>query len=348
MAEAPLVYPRSIPTQVRAGDSSSSSIRDFDSFGTKVVDYLKIKVYRSAEGNPYSYMGGQGSSTEGALYKTIYLYLPQGLKEEYGAQYNRAALGAGGLGAIKAASTIAGKGANKPEDLTNIIQTTAGSMKPEAVMNAVAAAVGNVNSAVGLGSSVDANTLAALTTKKIFNPYEETTFRGTNYRSHQFNFKCQPRNAKESEELYKIIHCLRLAMLPGMNDGTEEEFFQQSGFNAGIAGVVGNAAETAAGSGRWLTIPDYFRIEVIRVEGKPSDSGDLEVTAGQPNALKRIMRFPVKMVLTNMSVDLTPDGPYNSLKDALDSAIDYGPAAFNLSLSFDETAFLTKESFSGF
>ena len=346
MAEAPLVYPRSIPTQVRPGESSSSSIRDFDSFGTKVVDYLKIKVYRSAEGNPYSYMGGQGSSTEGALYKTIYLYLPQGLKEEYGAQYNRTALGAGGLGVMKAAGTLAGTG-DKSEALTNIVQSTAGAMKPEAVMNAVAAAVGTVNSAVGLGTNVDANTLAALTTKKIFNPYEETTFRGSNYRSHQFNFKCQPRNAKESEELYKIIHCLRLAMLPGMNDGSDDDFITSSGFNEGVAGLLGSSAETMGGSGRWLTIPDYFRIEVIRVEGKPSESGDLEVTSGQPNALKRIMRFPVKMVLTNMSIDLTPDGPYNSLKDALDSSIDYGPAAFNLSLSFDETAFLTKQSFSG-
>ena len=64
--------------------------------------------------------------------------------------------------------------------------------------------------------------------------------------------------------------------------------------------------------------------------------------AGQPARLSRIMQFPLKCVLTNLSMDLTPDGPYNSLKDEYDSGVDYGPAAFNLSLNFDETAFLTK------
>ena len=56
------------------------------------------------------------------------------------------------------------------------------------------------------------------------------------------------------------------------------------------------------------------------------------------------MQFPTKVVLKNMSINLSPDGPYNSLKDAFDTSMDYGPASFTMSLAFDETAFLTRNS----
>ena len=39
-----------------------------------------------------------------SLYKTIYLYLPTGIKENYQAQYNEASLGAIGAGALQGLS----------------------------------------------------------------------------------------------------------------------------------------------------------------------------------------------------------------------------------------------------
>lgn len=336
MAEAPLVYPRSIPTQVPGDSDATSAIRKADAYGTTVVDYLKIKVYSSANGNPYTKVGGGGRGIEGALYKTIYLYLPQGLKETYGAEYNQVALGAVGLGVGNMLKQA--EGGAKTEDIVKTLQTTAGAAKPEAVMNAVGAAIGTVNSALGVAGGLDANQVAAITKKRIFNPYEETVFKGSTYRSHNFNFKCQPRNSKEAQELYEIIHCLRLAMLPGEQDGTPDQISQ----NSAAQRLLGN--KSGGGSGRWLTIPDYFKLELIRVEGKVNAEGDLDITAGQPTGLKKIMQFPLKMVLTNLDLDLTPDGPYNSLKDIFDSINDYGPAAFNMALTFNETAFLTKNS----
>lgn len=356
MSDAPLVYPRSIPTQVPGNDQISASIRDADSFGTKVVDYLVIKVYSSDRGNPYKHIGG-GGSNEGALYKTIYLYLPQGLKEEYGAEYARTTLGAAGLGVMnmvkQGMGTSAADKGNLQGNLVQQLQQTAGAAKPEFIMNAVGSAIGTVNSGLGLqADGLDANSIAALTTKKIFNPYQETTFRGTSYRSHNFNFKCAPKNRQEASELYRIVHILRKAMLPGTNDGTPEELQwgddpaasanpgAEPAINDTAANILGS--QSGGGSNRFLTIPDYFRLSIARVEGKVNEDGDLDLMAGQPARLARIMQFPVKCVLTNLSMDLTPDGPYNSLKDEFDSATDYGPAAFNLNLNFDETAFLTK------
>lgn len=351
----PLVYPRSIP-------GSSLNLSAQDSFETSFVDYLQIKIYNSKSGNPYSYIGnsssdgsknygagktlGGGGENEGALIETIYLYLPQQLKEQYTTNYQRTTLGAGGVGALDAVATAAAGGET---DLVETLKTTAGAAKPQFVMDKIAAAVGTINSALGAsGTNLDANSIGALVKKQIFNPYQETTFRGTNYRSHSFTFECQPRSSKESNELYNILNKLRRAMLPSMQDGNTSDFTTQEESNEETAAEGGNAIinNLVSGNapGRWLQIPDYFRLDIIRVEGTPNADGEVELTGSSPRGLKRIMQFPTKLVLKDLNINLSPNGPYNSLKDAFDSSVDYGPASFKMTLTFDETAFLTRDS----
>ena len=351
----PLVYPRSIP-------GSSLNLSAQDSFETSFVDYLQIKIYNSKSGNPYSYIGnsnsdgsknygagktlGGGGENEGALIETIYLYLPQQLKEQYTTNYQRTTLGAGGVGALDAVATAAAGGET---DLVESLKTTAGAAKPQFVMDKIAAAVGTINSALGAsGTNLDANSIGALVKKQIFNPYQETTFRGTNYRSHSFTFECQPRSSKESNELYNILNKLRRAMLPSMQDGNTSDFTTQEEANEETAAEGGNAIinNLVSGNapGRWLQIPDYFRLDIIRVEGTPNADGEVELTGSSPRGLKRIMQFPTKLVLKDLNINLSPNGPYNSLKDAFDSSVDYGPASFKMTLTFDETAFLTRDS----
>ena len=351
----PLVYPRSIP-------GSSLNVSAQDSFETSFVDYLQIKIYNSKSGNPYSYIGnsnsdgsknygagktlGGGGENEGALIETIYLYLPQQLKEQYTTNYQRTTLGAGGVGALDAVATAAAGGET---DLVESLKTTAGAAKPQFVMDKIAAAVGTINSALGAsGTNLDANSIGALVKKQIFNPYQETTFRGTNYRSHSFTFECQPRSSKESNELYNILNKLRRAMLPSMQDGNTSDFTTQEEANEETAAEGGNAIinNLVSGNapGRWLQIPDYFRLDIIRVEGTPNADGEVELTGSSPRGLKRIMQFPTKLVLKDLNINLSPNGPYNSLKDAFDSSVDYGPASFKMTLTFDETAFLTRDS----
>ena len=338
-----LVYPRSVP-----GSSLLQNKRD--SFETSFVDYLVIKHHSSTDGNPYSYIGnsgnyggnsvlGGGAEAEGSLKNTIYLYLPPRLQEQYSTNYQRTTVGAAGVQALDAAGTAAAGG---DVDVVSAIQTTAKAAKPQFVMDKIAAALGTINTALGAsGSNLDANSIGALVKKKVFNPYQETTFRGTNYRSHNFTFQCQPRNKQESDELYKIINVLRKGMLPEMQDADKADFTTQDGEhqeNLTEEALSGSAA------GSWLGIPDYFRLDIIRIAGTPSEDGSLELSGGSPKGLKRIMQFPTKVVLKNMNINLSPDGPYNSLKDAFDTNMDYGPASFTMSLGFDETAFLTRNS----
>lgn len=339
-----LVYPRSVP-----GSALLQNRRD--SFETSFVDYLVIKHHSSSDGNPYSYVGnsggyggnnvlGGGGEAEGSLKNTIYLYLPPKLQEQYSTNYERTTVGAAGVQALDAGATAAAGG---DVDLVSAIQTTAKAAKPQFVMDKIAGALGTINSALGAsGSNLDANSVGALVKKKIFNPYQETTFRGTNYRSHNFSFQCQPRNRQEADELYKIINVLRRGMLPEMQDADKADFSTQDGESDDS--TIAEEAFSGSAAGRWLGIPDYFRLDIIRIAGTPSDDGSLELSGGSPKGLKRIMQFPTKVVLKNMSINLSPDGPYNSLKDAFDSNMDYGPASFTMSLLFDETAFLTRNS----
>ena len=338
-----LVYPRSVP-----GSSLLQNKRD--SFETSFVDYLVIKHHSSTDGNPYSYIGnsgnyggnsvlGGGAEAEGSLKNTIYLYLPPRLQEQYSTNYQRTTVGAAGVQALDAAGTAAAGG---DVDVVSAIQTTAKAAKPQFVMDKIAAALGTINTALGAsGSNLDANSIGALVKKKVFNPYQETTFRGTNYRSHNFTFQCQPRNKQESDELYKILNVLRRGMLPEMQDADKADFTTQDGENQEN---LTEEALSGSAAGRWLGIPDYFRLDIIRIAGTPSEDGSLELSGGSPKGLKRIMQFPTKVVLKNMNITISPDGPYNSLKDAFDTNMDYGPASFTMSLGFDETAFLTRNS----
>lgn len=339
-----LVYPRSVP-----GSALLQNRRD--SFETSFVDYLVIKHHSSSDGNPYSYVGnsggyggnnvlGGGGEAEGSLKNTIYLYLPPKLQEQYSTNYERTTVGAAGVQALDAGATALAGG---DVDIVSAIQTTAKAAKPQFVMDKIAGALGTINSALGAsGANLDANSVGALVKKKIFNPYQETTFRGTNYRSHNFSFQCQPRNRQEADELYKIINVLRRGMLPEMQDADKADFSTQDGESDDS--TIAEEAFSGSAAGRWLGIPDYFRLDIIRIAGTPSDDGSLELSGGSPKGLKRIMQFPTKVVLKNMSINLSPDGPYNSLKDAFDSNMDYGPASFTMSLLFDETAFLTRNS----
>ena len=97
----------------------------------------------------------------------------------------------------------------------------------------------------------------------------------------------------------------------------------------------------------WLTIPDYFRVEIVRLVSNEEEEV-LYPTTGSvtKGVLQKIMQFPSKMILANMDVDLSPYGPYASLKTiGGDDTYDFGPVAYRMSLSFKETSLLTRESY---
>ena len=356
---APLVYPRTLPTDIL---SSRREIDAEDTYRTELVDYLKIQVFDSKIGNPYTYAGNSGQdikalnqqrSTAG-LMGNVFLYLPNGLQESYQAMYNETTLGAAGLGAIGMVGNIGDE--NK---IVDQIKNTAGALKPEFLMNSVSSALGTVNSGLGAGGDIDGNALSALTTKKIFNPYQEVTFKGVAYRNHTFNFKIAPRNAQEAEEALRIFKLLRITMHPAVSGGNEKEVNEMFGLgnkNDVTEGSDSSGKEKAAdlistkegstsNNARFLNIPHHYRLSVVRVKAQETETGDDLRITGKGGFLKQIHNFPSKVVLENLSLNTSPDNFMNTLRDIANNTWDYGPVAYTLTMTFKETQFLTSDMF---
>ena len=299
-----LVFPTSKPLGAN-NRNSREAIKDDAAFPTRVIDYLKIDIY----GHEHD-----------EIIDTVYLYLPNKLSEKYTAEYKNVTLGPAGAAAVGAAKKIVSSGGDfEGTSFKGELKNFAKAAKPSLAFGAGAKAISATVGVTGQGmSSLSGNDLAALTTGKIFNPYEEAIFSGTSFRNHTFSFKMQPKNAQDVQTIYQIIHTFRTSMLPG-KDGNN-----------------------------WLTLPEYFRVAVVRY----TDNGKNE-TITNPGygagggMLNALMQFPTKMVLKGVDVDLAPDGNYASLQSWSpgNNLTDFGPASYNMTLNFQETQFLTKESF---
>lgn len=294
-----LIYPRAKPYGANSSNSGNA-IRDDAKFPTEVIDYLKFEIF---------------DPIDDKLTKTLYLYLPNKLSESYTAKYNGVELGATGAAAVSAArDAIAAGGIG--DSFGEQVKAFAKAAKPQLGYSLGANAINAVVSATGGSGSLNANSLSALTKKRIFNPYEEAIFQGTTFRDHNFDFKMAPKDKSDVDTIIEIIDTFRKAMLPGKNDDTN-----------------------------WLTLPNYFRMAVMR----HTSSGD-EESISDPSTngyLAKIMQFPTNLVLTDMNVDLSPDGNYASLQTRLagDQTYDYGPVSYSMRLAFKETSYLTRESF---
>lgn len=316
-----LIYPL---ISARGPNGTDGSIKPDSRFPSQALDFLKFTIYDPDKTSPYNYVGGKGSNrfagnqfskNQESILKTIYLYLPHDLNETYATNYDKVALGPFGdtlISAVRQGST---------DGIEAKLSSAAADAKPEVAFSAIAGAFNGAMNAAQINGNLDKDALTALAKNKIFNPYQETVFKGVNYRSHTFNFDLAPRNAREVDEIKKIIQSFRQAMLPGVN------------------GESGGGGKTD----RWLTIPRFFRCEIVRYKpGETSDDDKLK----KPETLSYVMRFPVKMVLVDMQLSLTPNGQNNTLRGAkLGDITDYGPAHYRMSLRFDETAFLTREMF---
>lgn len=306
-----LIYPMETPR----GPNNDGSISRGRRYQPKTVDYLKLMIFDSEKNNPYTYSGKGGTGSSGGkkdtILKTIYLYLPHDLNETYSTSYDKVALGPFGDMVVQAMKT-GDMGA-----ITQNLQDGAKAAKPEIAFSAVSGIFNDAARAFMVDGNMSKNQLAALAKGKVFNPYEETVFKGVNYRTHNFTFDMAPRNAKEVENIVKIATTLRDAMLPGVSGAKS----------------------------RWLTIPRFFKIELVRYNPRRFEKKGNSGNMSKPEVMSTLLTYPVNLVLTNMQLNFTPTGQNSSLRDADFSGIDYGPASYKMTLTFDETAFVTRDMY---
>ena len=287
---------------------AQDAISEDSTFPTKVVDYLKFEIFDSKK---------KQLIDDG----TIYLYLPPGMKESYGVKYNGVELGFAGQAVLNEAGKVIEAGGELDEGFGERMKAAASTGKSALLYGAASTVIsGAVGlSKVGNASNLSANDASALLDQKIFNPYEKAIFAGVNgFRSHNFNFNLVPKSSQDVSDIYRIVDTLRMSMLPGVSS-----------------------------QNKWLTIPEYFKISIVRY----TDNGNSETIQNPRNGarggmLNLLMQFPTDLVLKNMSVDFANDTLQTTNEQQ--DLVDFGPSSYRLSLAFQETAYLTKESFAGF
>ena len=286
--------------------SSRRSVRDVAQYPTEVIDYLKLSIYEHEQGR------GQNSSKGSGTNKgQLYLYLPPGLNEKYTAKYEGKNLGAVGAAVIDAAGDALGSG----QEIGNSIARAADAAKPALGFKVGATAINTLVGEVSpYGFNVDSNDLAQLTQGQVFNPYEEMLFKGVQFINHSFKFTMVPKSATDVEVIYKIINTLRASMHP-----------------------------TKSSDNNWLNIPDKFRAEIVRYVSKDDEEelGEGKAAGGYMNSL---LRFPNTMVLQDMSIDFGDSTAIRSQIPGSEDA-DFGFAVYNMTLSFQEIKYRTREDF---
>lgn len=286
--------------------SSKTSVRGKATFPTEVVDYLKLNIYEHVKGRDKGKNKGSGK-----VKQSLYLYLPPGLNEKYSAKYEGKNIGAVGSAVVDAAGSAIGSG----EGMGDAIASAADAAKPGLAFKLGSGAINTlIGEASPYGSSLDANDLSQLTRGQVFNPYEEMLFKGVGFVNHSFKFTMVPKSATDVQTIYEIISTLRQAMHPSKDEDTN-----------------------------WLNIPDKFSAEIVRY----SSDGD-EESLGEGKSAKGymsiLMRFPYKMVLQDMSLDF---GDSTAIRTQVrgQETEDYGFAVYNMTLTFQEIKFRTREDF---
>ena len=299
MSNSPLVYPRQIK-------------------GASDKDYLKITIATEGGQGIYQFFdGGKGKKLSGGVkapteknQRTIFLAMPRQLSVQYGMSYQGVDLGSIGMTAIGAGADFFG-GDSKDTQTAMKIAEGAQNASPELALNLAAQGVNTIIQAAGFAGGVDANSLSALVSGRTLNPFREITFKGANYRNHNFNVKMVARNSTEAKEIKNIVNTLRYYMHPDLNGGEGTGVFD---------GGTNN---------RWLGIPSYFDLAFVRMGG--STGNQKRKKLNELDEIKNLYR-PGACVLKNFSVNFAPDGQYVATDDYV--------MAVQIQMSFQETVML--------
>jgi hypothetical protein len=176
---------------------------------------------------------------------TIILPIPQQLSDTAAISWNDSSLNP--AEAFGVATTGAIMRAGDPAEAINIAKSAVDALigkgglaiKDEQIRSAITAAL--AGQAIGaLGGNVSGNQLVSRATGQVFNPNLELLFEGVNLRSFPFSFEFFPRNAKEADQVKRIIRVFKKSMSARKN--------------------TNNAAQ----SGIFISAPDVFQVTYMK------------------------------------------------------------------------------------
>ncbi len=259
-------------------------------------------VHYLAKGRPEGHGPTSGMEawkpTTTRITDSIALYLPANITSDLTARYPGAEMGLIGFALASGFDFMQNWGEDDFEGAARSLKGFVGSLSKDVLVRGAAGLVDAIETGANTYGSINKYFSRAI------NPYMEVIFENMEMRSFTYRFKFQPKDEKERDDVQEIIKLFRFHMAP----------------------------ELQPGNMRFLGIPATFDIHYMYQTSDYGESGSMDWRNARENDFYNKI---ATCVLTNVSVDYTPDG--------VKSFHDGSPTAISMSLSFSETELLTKD-----
>jgi hypothetical protein len=232
--------------------------------------------------------------TTSRITDSIAIYLPPNVQDNISNTYDGAELGILGMAAAGAVNFVGAMARNDFGAATDALLGSAKGIAFEAAKRMGSAAIGDL-------AGVDGGAVTGLANKafgQATNPYMEVLFKGTGLRGFTYNFTFQPRNAKETEDVQKIIKMFRFHMLPELQGANERFLTLPSTFDIHYMFQFDDGSHSENSF--------YTKIATCVLKGCDVDytpDGVKSFASGAPTAITMKLSFMETEMLTKQHVD---------------------------------------------
>lgn len=254
------------------------------------------------------------------LTKDIFLYIPQDISTSYKVSYGEKSFGNFQRDALRVLGQAGtGNFGNALDATLRAIGSGAGRL-PSVLAQEITSNMNKLPSFLGAGQTSVSDFLQG-SAGIVLNPNVELLFDAFGLRTLPLTFKFAPKNQKEAIQVRKIINTFKKAALPRLSTSNNaSKIFGQEldpesltkSFNFGTD-VTTREGYLSTGKQNYISVPG-----LVNVEFKHGSS---------PHP--HLPRYKL-MALTDIDINYTPDGVYNTFRDK-------SPTAITMQLQFSET-----------
>ena len=274
-----------------SGDGGGETI---DTEGAPTKD---LQIYNQSNGKQYKKYPGV---------KTILMYMPEDISTGYAAEWGGKNFSNVGMNALRmGGNALAGDGGATVDAFVRSIKTGAGAL-PSTAAQGLATGI----SAIG-NDSISTNNVLQGALGVVLNPNTELMFSGFKPRTFSLKYKMSARNEPEAKMIAQIIGTFKKVALP--------KFGQAPGGSTDAASLGKIILNSVTGStekpsnANYIGVPGLCNVQFMKGTKLHEHLPQYKVCA-----------------ITDVSINYTPDGTYNTYFDGQ-------PVAVELSLAFSET-----------
>ena len=258
-----------------------------------------LQIYNQSNGKQYKKYPGT---------KTILMYMPEDISTGYAAEWGGKNFSNVGMNALRmGGNALAGDGGATVDAFVRSIKTGAGAL-PSTAAQGLATGI----SAIG-NDSISTNDVLQGALGVVLNPNTELMFSGFKPRTFSLKYKMSARNEEEAKMIAQIIGTFKKVTLPTYGQKPSGALDAAKGFTEFLDGLTGTDPKVERSNANYIGVPGLCNVQFMN----------------GPKLHTHLPQYKV-CAITDVSINYTPDGTYNTYDGGR-------PVAVELSLAFSET-----------